>query len=209
MGDGGYRCIDETWPNPPVTPYGRAKRAAEQWVLETGRTHGTHVVNLRLATVYGQGSRGNLERMIDAIRRGFFPPLPDVGNKRSLVDVRNVVEAALLAASDPVANQQTYIVTDGKSYSSREIYELIFRALGKPAPSWAVPMPVLRLLAGIMTTAGNLVGRKIGFDYETLDKLLGWACYSSDKIRRELGYRSAFCLEEALPDILRQSQLKG
>lgn len=85
MAEPGDACADKDWPGEPATPYGRAKRAAEDAVLEAGAKYGMHVVNLWLAMVYGHGGRGNLERMARGIRAGWFPPLPETGNRRSLV----------------------------------------------------------------------------------------------------------------------------
>lgn len=68
--------------------------------------------------VYGPGNKGNIHRMIDWVARGHFPPLPEVGNRRSIVHVANAVEAACLAAVCPAASGQTYIVTDGRPYFS-------------------------------------------------------------------------------------------
>jgi nucleoside-diphosphate-sugar epimerase len=61
MAEPGDESADEDWPGEPITPYGRAKRAAEDVVREVGAKYGMHVVNLRLAMVYGRGGRGNLE----------------------------------------------------------------------------------------------------------------------------------------------------
>lgn len=209
MGEDGTQCIDEDWPLPPQTPYGRAKRQAEQWVVEVGQHSGMHVVNLRLALVYGPGGRGNLERMVGAIERGLFPPLPEVGNRRSMVHVLDVVQVALSAADHPVANQKTYILTDGHPYSSREIYDLIRRGLGQPIPGWAVPAGLLRGLAKTADLIEWLRGRRIGFNSEVLDKLLGSACYNSDKIQRELGYRPSWSLAKAIPEILQKQPTEG
>lgn len=49
------QCVDENWLGEPVTQYGQAKRAAEEAVLVAGARFGMHVVNLRLAMVYGRG----------------------------------------------------------------------------------------------------------------------------------------------------------
>ena len=70
MAEPGRDCVDEDWPGAPLTDYGRAKRAAEQAVLQAGAQHGMHVVNLRLSMVYGHGGRGNLERMARAVAQG-------------------------------------------------------------------------------------------------------------------------------------------
>ena len=77
MAEPGDSCVDEHWVGVPQTDYGRAKRAAEDAVLEAGARYGMHVVNLRLAMVYGAGGRGNLERMGRLVRAGVFPPLPE------------------------------------------------------------------------------------------------------------------------------------
>ena len=63
MAEPGSSCADEDFPGLPETAYGQAKRAAESAVLDVGKRCGMHVVNLRLAMVYGSGGRGNLERM--------------------------------------------------------------------------------------------------------------------------------------------------
>ena len=112
MAEPGDACADEYWPGEPETSYGRAKRAAEESVLEIGSRYGMHVVNLRLAMVYGNGGRGNLERMARGIAAGWFPPLPETANRRSLVHVSDVVDAMRLVAAKTAAKGKTYIVAD-------------------------------------------------------------------------------------------------
>jgi nucleoside-diphosphate-sugar epimerase len=202
MGEGGSRCLDEAFNGRPETPYGRSKLEAERLVWEIGARAGLHVSCLRLPLVYGPGNKGNLFRMIAAIDKGRFPPLPELGNRRSVVHVANVVEAAFLAAGAPVANGQCYIVTDGLPYSTRELYEWICLALGRPIPRWHVPVWALRLLGYAGDAVGRLRGRRFLFDSDALDKLIGSAWYSSEKIARELGYRPSVTFEQALPELI-------
>ncbi|MGB5063079.1 MAG: NAD-dependent epimerase/dehydratase family protein, partial [Candidatus Competibacter sp.] len=103
VGDPGPRCVDESWDAAADTPYGRAKRAAEERVLAVGRERGWHAVNLRPVLVYGPGMKGNLARLIAVARRGWLPPLPETGNRRSLVHVDDVAQAMLLVAAQPAA----------------------------------------------------------------------------------------------------------
>jgi len=194
MAEPGDECVDEDWPGEPITPYGKAKRAAEDAVLEAGAKYGMHVVNLRLAMVYGRGGRGNMERMAKAVRAGWFPPLPETGNRRSLVHVNDVVEVVRLVAERPEANGRTYIVADPRAYSGREIYDAIRAVLRAPTLRWSVP-------AGVMHAAGRLNGR-LG---EIVDRLIGSACYSPARIERELGWRARIGLEEGLREMLGQN----
>jgi len=202
MAEPGDVCADEDWPGEPTTPYGRAKRAAEDTVLEVGTKYGMHVVNLRLAMVYGQGGRGNLERMAQSIRAGWFPPLPDTGNRRSLVHVDDVVAAMRLVADAPAANGQTYIVADSRAYSGREIYDTIREALGKGSARWRVPVALLRAGARLGDGAGRLLRRPLPLNSEVVDRLLGSACYSSARIERELGWRARVGLAAGVRDML-------
>lgn len=186
----------------PTSAYGRAKFEAELCVLEMGRRLGIHVCCLRPATVYGPGCKGNLPRMIKMVDRGLFPPLPEVGNRRSIVHVVNVVEAAMLAATNPAADGKCYVVTDSKAYSTRELYEMISWALGKRVPSWHVPLWALRAVASVGDAIGRLRGRRFLFDSDALEKLIGTAWYTSEKISDELGYHPTMTFENALPDLI-------
>jgi nucleoside-diphosphate-sugar epimerase len=202
MAEPGEECVNEDWPGDPTTPYGRAKRAAEDLALELGARHGLHVVNLRLAMVYGRGGRGNLERMARAIRSGWFPRLPETGNRRSLLHVDDAVAAIRFVADAPAANGRTYVVADPRPYSGREIYDGIREALGLPPPRWRVPEPVLRMAGA----AGDLVGRglhrPLPINSEVVSRLLDSACYSAERIERELGWRAKIPLAAGLREML-------
>lgn len=159
-------------------------------------------VILRLSMVYGPTRKGNLPKMIEAIRRGRFPPLPETGNKRSMAHVDDVVQAAILAAEKAEAVGQTYIVTDGQAYSTRQIYESICEVLGKPVPSWHVPIGMLKTLAKVGDGIGILRGRRFMCDSDALDKLTGSAWYSQEKIERELGFSPKRRLRGSLAEIV-------
>lgn len=195
MAEPGDACVDEDLPGEPLTTYGRAKRAAEDAVLEAGARYGMHVVNLRLAMVYGRGGRGNLERMARAIRSGWFPPLPETGNRRSVVHVQDVVELMHLVAEQPEANGRTYIVADSQTYSGREIYQSLRAALSPDAVSSTQTFTVP---AGLLRAAGRLNGRLA----EIVDRLIGSACYSPARIEHELGWRARIGLAEGLREML-------
>jgi nucleoside-diphosphate-sugar epimerase len=193
---------DESAACEPISAYGRAKLQAEQCVFEQGAGFGMHVCCLRPSMVYGRGCKGNLPRLVRMIDRGLFPPLPDLGNRRSVLHVANAVDATLLAATHPAANGQCYIVTDAQAYSTRELYETICRGLEKRIPRWQVPVGPLKTVARMGDAIGRIRGKRFMLDSDALDKLLGSAWYSTAKISRELGYRPTVTLAEALPELI-------
>ncbi len=203
MGEGtdSHTPLNESAGCHPETPYGKSKLEAERLVLEGGYI--PEPVVLRLSMVYGPTRKGNLPRMIESIHKGQFPPPPETGNKRSMVHVDDVVQAAILAAERDTAIGQTYIVTDGQGCSTRQIYEWICEALGKKVPDWEIPMPVFKGLAKIGDGIGRLRGCRFAFDSGALEKLTGSAWYNPDQIERELGFAPKHHLRDSLPEIVR------
>jgi UDP-glucose 4-epimerase len=200
-GDTGAQCRDETFCVPPNSPYGRSKLAAEQLVLSGGFI--PHPVVIRPCMVYGDTNKGNLPKMINAINQGFFPPIPENNNKRSMVHVHDVVRAAWLTAESVLAAKEIFIVSDKQTYSTRRIYDWTRSLLGKAPRPWTIPMPILQTLAKSGDVVGQLQGRPFFFDSDALHKLTGSAHYSSDKIERLIGFTPHRNLQESLPEIIR------
>lgn len=201
MADPGFECVDEEWQGEPKSQYGKAKRAAEDEVLEAGIRYGMHVVNLRLAMVFGAGGRGNLERMVRGVAAGWFPPLPETGNRRSLVHVNDVVRAARVAVTNPLSNGKTYIVADHQAYSGREIYDTIRSELGMSRTRWRLPQQALSLGGMLGDVLGSSLRHRLLLNSEAVEQLLGSACFSPDKIRSELGWCATVNLADGIREM--------
>ena len=202
MGEPLDACIDEDWPAPPTGAYGQAKRAAEDALQAAAGDYGTHAVSLRLAMVYGAGGRGNLERMAALVRRGIFPPLPETGNRRSLVHVSDVVAAIRRVALDPRAAGRSYIVAHPETHSGRQLFDALRAVQGLAPVRWSVPRGVLTAAARLGDGVERLLSRRVPLDSEALGRLLGSACYSPARIERELGWRARVGLAEGLREML-------
>jgi hypothetical protein len=72
-----------------------------------------------------------------------------------------------------------------------------------------MPLPILRFLARVGDVIGHVSGRRFAIDTDALEKIIGSAWYSSDKISHELGYRPAHTLMEALPGMVSEAQKNG
>lgn len=200
MGEVHQDCVDERVPPQPVTPYGRSKHQAETLVLAAKQV--PHRCVLRPSLVYGPHAKGNLARMIRAVQRGYFPPLPPIENQRSMVHVDDVVEAALHAAMHPNARRKVFIVTDGKAYCTSDIYLAIRQALGLATPRWHLPRVAFKTAAFGGDLLSQLIRRPLPIGTASLDKLFGSECYDGSRIRQELGFQPRYDLMTALPDIV-------
>ena len=178
------QCMTEVDQSKPKGVYGKTKREAELKLLEIGQKSDMHVSIVRSSLVYGPGVKGNLRLMLSGIEKGWFPPLPETGNRRSMIHVDDLVRALMLVAEDERANGEIFIATDGELHSSREIYEAMCAVLGKSVPWWSVP----KLLFDITATISPAVRYKIR-------KLLGDECYSAEKLK-SLGFKVQRSLRE-------------
>lgn len=195
-------CVDESQPPAPVTAYAGSKWAAERLVHDLARSGGFCGVSLRLPMVYGPTDKGNLFRMIAAIDRGWFPPLPPIASVRSMLHVGNFTQAVLriLQAEGPL--KPCYVVTDAKPYSVTAIYELLCAGLGKRVPRRRVPLWMLKAAAGAGDVLQAFTKRPVPLTHAALQKLIEPAWYCSDAIARDLGYRPEYSFEDAVPELV-------
>lgn len=164
--------------------YAKNKRETELRLLEIGKKFGMNISIIRPSLVYGSDVKGNLRLMLTGIKKGWFPPLPEIGNRLSMIHVDDLVKAILLVAYDNRSNGKIYIATDGRAYSSRKIYNILCENLGKSIPKWSVPK--------ILLSIASLLSPKIKYQINTL---LSDAYYSSEKLEK-LGFKAQFSLRE-------------
>jgi UDP-glucose 4-epimerase len=166
------KCQSEDDQSYPSEIYGKTKRDAELMVLDAGSNSNMHVSILRPSLVYGPNVKGNLSMMIKGIKNNWFPLPPDTKNIRSMIHVDDVVEAIQIIALKRSANMGIFIATDGRKYSTREIYQEMCLGLGKSPYKWNLPILFFRLV--------GFISPEIKYK---IDKLLNDECYCSDKLK--------------------------
>ena len=90
------------------------------------------IIYTNTSLVYGPNVKGNLRQMMLGIKNGWFPPLPKMNNKRSMVHIDDVVRAILFVAiSDntkgEILNKLLETMSDSRhlSFISLIVYGLI------------------------------------------------------------------------------------
>lgn len=178
-------------------PYGRSKAEAERGLAEIASRTGLEVVILRPPLVYGPGARGNFARLAGLVGRGVPLPLASVRNRRSLVFLDNLVDAAVRCLIDPAAAGQTFLVSDGEDVSTAELIRRMGRAMHRPARLVPFPPSLLRL-------AGTLLGRSAD-----VGRLLDDFVVDSSHLRATLGWTPPFGLDEGLSRTAAQTSARA
>jgi UDP-glucose 4-epimerase len=177
-------AINESDHFEPKGIYGKTKREAELKLLEIGLQSGMHVSVIRSSLVYGPLMKGNMGMMFSGIKKGWFPSLPKIANRRSMVHVDDLVKAIFLLADDIRANGEIFIVTDGVPHSTREIYEIMCTLSGRAIPKWYLPRAFFTFAAFFSLGLRRKVNKLFEDDY-----------YSSEKIQ-SIGFKPQRSLKE-------------
>lgn len=127
----GDLVVEES-PLLPQSLYARTKIAAEEWLLEKGRTSRCAPVVPRFATLFGISPRMRFDLMVnqfvlEALRNQRLV-IYEGDYFRSFMHVRDAVDALLLMMEAPLGimrNQIFNVGTEGGNYSKQQIVELV------------------------------------------------------------------------------------
>jgi len=181
---------DENSTVKPSTIYAETKAEAENIVLSEMPS-----VVLRLAAVYGPSMKGNYRRLLAALRNRSFIMVGTGQNRRTLVHIQDVCQAAILTAAHASALGQVYNVTDGEIHTFQKIVRAICSALERGYPRFRISELQARRIFGFVEDAFELFGQKAPVGRFTVDKLLEDLAVRGDRITKELGYQPQFDLE--------------
>jgi UDP-glucose 4-epimerase len=154
-GDIGEGPVGEDACLQPVSPYGRAKLAAEWMIEDAGHAYGLAYACLRYFNVAGADPAGRAGQSTAAATHlikaasqavlgkrdalqifGTDYPTPDGTGVRDYIQVSDLVDAHLAALRHLRAGREslTLNVGYGRGYSVREVVGAVGRAAGKPVP---------------------------------------------------------------------------
>jgi nucleoside-diphosphate-sugar epimerase len=160
----------------PLDAYGVSKMEAEHGLREIALQTGMEVVIIRPPLVYGPSVKANFAAMIRWLQRGVPLPLGAVYNQRSLVALDNLVDFIVTCITNPIAANQTFLVSDGHDLSTTELVRGMAQAAGVPARLLPVPVWALQVGASLLGK-GDVVQRLCGnlqVDISKARSLLGW-----------------------------------
>ncbi len=136
------RAFDEEAPCSPQTPYALSKWKAEEYIKNNCRQDINYTI-IRSTTVYGKHDKGNIARLFRIARRGIVPVIGDGNNLKSLVFAENLASGITSALLNPSAYNQTFILSDDKSYSVNEIIKEIGNVIGRKIIVVHLPLKII------------------------------------------------------------------
>lgn len=192
-GDGPGRT-DEDAPCRPVGPYAVSKAAAEGRAIAALRGSPVRLTILRVATLYGEGDRGNVQRLLRAISRGRFVWIGRGTNRKTLVHVADAARACVLPLARRGDAVEVYNVA-APPVTMRAVVEGLARALGRAVPSWHLPPALALALARAARPVMPAQGRALE---QAIVRWLSDDVYPAEKLSRRFDFEPRVALAEGL-----------
>jgi dihydroflavonol-4-reductase len=189
LGTGGP--VDEDTPfnwGSKAGGYIGSRVAAENLVLDYSRDRRLPAVALCVSNTYGAGDwqptpHGSLVAAAAAGKLPFYMQ----GMATEVVGISDAAKALVLAADHGRVGER-YIISE-RYLPYRELYETAARAVGRPAPRWGIPKPVLKAIGVLGGIAAAVTRRDLPLNPTTVRLMSIMAPMDHGKAVRELGWQ--------------------
>jgi nucleoside-diphosphate-sugar epimerase len=192
--------FEETSPLAPWNePYADTKIEAERWLWRFHRDSGMPLSVVYPGWVYGPGDRAFFPGLAAAIRSRTMV-FWQRGVRLPFVYVDNLIDACLLAASQPRAVGRGYLVFDSQELTFEDLCGRIANAIGAKRPRLHIPYRLAHTTASALQMMWRLARRSTPPPLLTVDvKAFGmqWH-FTNARARAELGWTPRISLEEGL-----------
>lgn len=196
----GDKPLRADMPQKPNTLYGLSKLRAEQYL----RSSSVPYTILCPTGVYGKGDE-DYHISIDAMRKGVNFLSGTTPQKLSFVHVADVARAVFFLLRHPDAQGQTYLISDGKSYTDSDYTAIVSSLIHRPIREVRVPLPIIRLACRIGDYHGRLrhSPRLLNSDKYHILTQRNWHCDCSPLL--ELGFTPLYDLRSGLEEVLKDN----
>ncbi len=170
--------------------YGKSKLEGERLTKEVCDNSKMRLTILRPATVYGQGDKGNVMRLLRLIDDGRFIWIGDGSNSKSLIHVEDVARACLAVIEKKKEGIFNLASTPN---TMREIVNGLAEVLGRKPPRLSVPSWLIKPALKVTPDAFGL--RKIT---STIETWLSDDTFDGGKFQREFDFQPSINLRDGL-----------
>ena len=175
----------------PMTPYGKSKLFAEQFIIENIGGDKKYFI-LRPCMIHGPNNKGNLNALYRLVTKKLPWPLGAFDNKRSFCSIDNllfVIDELIKSGNIPSG---IYNVADDEALSTNEVINLISRVLG-------VKTKLLKISPKIISFMARIGDRlKMPMNSENLQKLTQSYVVSNRKVKNLIGKPLPYSSEKGM-----------
>lgn len=160
----------------PHADYAVSKLEAEHELKKLFAGSDTELVIIRPPLVYAAHAPGNFARLLKLVASNLPLPFAGTNNKRSFVALENLVDFIQTCIGHPNAANQTFLVADQTSISTRELVQYLKQGMEKKAHFIYIPQPLMKLGAACIGKSKlyEQLFESLEVNTTKAQKLLGW-----------------------------------
>lgn len=178
----------------PHNEYAQSKYRAELKLKQLAAETGLELVIVRPTLVYGPGAPGNFGMLTQLVKRVPILPFGCANNRRDFIAVQNLADLLVVCAKHPNAAGHTFLASDGKSMSTKELTNAI--ANGVSSSLLQLPVPVF-----IMKTLGKVVNKSA-----MIDQLYGNLEVDSSQLQTVLDWMPSMTVKQVMQSLNENNQ---
>jgi len=201
--------LTEKSPCKPKIPHEIAKRESEEMAIKYFKKYKTPVVILRPSQIYGpEDIKSEILLLVRLVKRHIFPFIGGGDFYMPLVYVTDVVNCAINAMlfGEP---GETYIVSDERSYTLKEIIKEIANNIPVKYPGFYVPTKMAKLLIFPVEKLCKYVGVEPPFTIYRIDSITSNRFVSINKAKEKLFYKPIVNLQTGMQRTITWYKSKG
>ena len=187
----------------PVYVYAKTKYLSEQLVLNAYKNGGPSGTVFRFPVVYGPLDRGNVARLINAVKKKRIVYFGSADYLRSMISSVNTAEAAYISAINSKAINKLFCVTDGVDYTINQLIETICKGLEMSWRPNRIPLSLGKCMGIIGDIFERISNRTMPINSSRFRKLSTSLTFSCDRIKEQIGYRPVKSFQEGIKDEIR------
>lgn len=160
----------------PHADYAVSKYEAEEALKALFIGSEIELVVIRPPLVYAAYAPGNFARLLKLVSTNLPLPFAQANNKRTFVALENLVDFIKVCISHPNAANQTFLVADQESLSTRELVEYLKQGIGKNSYFIYIPQSLMKLGASCLGKSKlyEQLFESLEVDTTKAQKLLDW-----------------------------------
>jgi nucleoside-diphosphate-sugar epimerase len=131
---------------------------SEEAIQNWAQLHGVTWTILRPTIIYDGITDKNITRLADFIRRwGFLPVAYPANGSRQPIHASDVALAMFKCIDNPACANQSFNISGSEILAYKDMVKRIFMAVGRKPCLIKLPLPVLRLVFGLLKPANSTV----------------------------------------------------
>ena len=179
--------VDESTPLKPDNIYGVTKAEGEEVVRACEDQIPCTII--RISETYGPGDR-RLLKLFSGIKKGVFFVIGSGENIHQLIYVDDLVDGFLLAAKEPAAIGETFILAGSERLTTNDMVRATAEAVGAQQKKWRAPLWPFMFIATILEVTLRPLGIQPPLHRRRMDFFTKSFQISTEKAENVLGFKA-------------------